>query len=152
MNKLNELTEKGGAAEMLRGYAFRATEAINANIEAALLALEEGQLLPVSNLQMNLAGEETQIKVFTVVLNQGEPPPEGTDWTIHLAPPRMNFYYDNHRGERAWRTVVRPRLYYGMTDHYPEPQWLIEAWCVDRMAVRTFSVAKISALVASAHD
>lgn len=55
----------------------------------------------------------------------------------------MQFLYENHRGERNVRHVLPIRTYYGTTEHYPHPCYLLEALDTDRGAVRTFSMAHI---------
>ena len=55
----------------------------------------------------------------------------------------MSFLYENHRKETSVRKVLPIRTYYGTTEHYPEPGYLLEAFDKDRGAVRTFSVPRI---------
>jgi predicted DNA-binding transcriptional regulator YafY len=58
--------------------------------------------------------------------------------------------YTNYRGERAWRTVVPLRLYYGSTDQHPVPQWLLDAYDQGKRAVRTFAMADVHSWKATA--
>lgn len=51
--------------------------------------------------------------------------------------------YTNWRGERSLRRVAPGRFYYGTSDWHPEPQWLMEAFDLDRAAVRTFALAGV---------
>lgn len=53
--------------------------------------------------------------------------------------------YVNHKGERAWRRILPVRLYYGVTQHHPEPGWLLVAYDLDRDAARTFAMRDIHA-------
>jgi predicted DNA-binding transcriptional regulator YafY len=55
------------------------------------------------------------------------------------------FEYVNHRGLAATRRVRPIRIWFGSTAWYPSPQWLLEAWDVDKSATRDFALAKISA-------
>jgi hypothetical protein len=43
------------------------------------------------------------------------------------------------------RRVQSGRLYYGTTEHHPEPQWLYEAYDLDRRDVRTFPLDLMTA-------
>lgn len=62
------------------------------------------------------------------------------DGTVH-------FRYLNYRGEIQGRRVRFHRgggsLHWGSTGHYPEEQWLLEAWDLDRGAWRTFALVNI---------
>jgi predicted DNA-binding transcriptional regulator YafY len=51
--------------------------------------------------------------------------------------------YTNWRGERAWRRVVPGALRFAATPWHPGPQWLLDAYDLDRMQERTFSLADI---------
>lgn len=52
----------------------------------------------------------------------------------------VSFVYTNHRGERAVRRA-RPRMLVFMsTEHHPEVQWIMSAWCIDRDALRYFAL------------
>lgn len=54
------------------------------------------------------------------------------------------FDYTNHRGHLAVRTVTGAYLWYGSTEHHPEPQWFIRGYCTDRKQYRDFAVLDIS--------
>lgn len=51
--------------------------------------------------------------------------------------------YANYRGERSLRRIVPERIWFGATSWHPEPQWLLEAYDVDRDAYRSFAVRDI---------
>lgn len=51
--------------------------------------------------------------------------------------------YVNWRGERAVRTIVPRRLYFGEVDWHDGAQWLLDAWDVEKAAIRSFAVADI---------
>jgi hypothetical protein len=55
--------------------------------------------------------------------------------------------YTNYRGRRRLRRVIPTghKLHWGTTEHHPEPQWLLEAYDLDRKALRTFAVKDIHA-------
>ncbi len=50
------------------------------------------------------------------------------------------FDYLNWRGEAATRHALPMRTFYAATEHHPQPQWLLEAYDVDRGAVRQFAM------------
>lgn len=55
--------------------------------------------------------------------------------------------YTNHRGERSWRRLKSPMTFwFAATEWYPEPQWYLMAWDVDRHAIRWFTVKNIHQL------
>lgn len=58
------------------------------------------------------------------------------------APPLV-FGYTNWRGEFSSRRAVPIRIFFGATEHHPEPQWLMEAQDLDKGAVRIFAVREM---------
>jgi len=57
---------------------------------------------------------------------------------------RYTFTYTNHKNETETRTVEPAMLQYGTVEpYYPEPEWLLCCWDLDRVAYRTFSLKKI---------
>lgn len=55
----------------------------------------------------------------------------------------LEFGYTNHRGEYAVRRVEPAEVYYGVSDYYPGPQWLMCAWDLDRQAYRHFAMSRM---------
>jgi predicted DNA-binding transcriptional regulator YafY len=53
--------------------------------------------------------------------------------------------YVNWRGERSWRRVVPQRLYFAAVEWHPGEQWLLDAWDVDKQAIRSFAMKDIRA-------
>ncbi len=53
------------------------------------------------------------------------------------------FVYTDHRGSRSTRRVLPDRIWFGRTDWYDEPQWLMDAYDVDRHALRSFALRQI---------
>lgn len=51
--------------------------------------------------------------------------------------------YTNYRGERALRTVLPIRIWFGSTAWHPDKQWLLEARDLDREVARDFALADI---------
>ncbi len=59
--------------------------------------------------------------------------------------PRMvvTIRYTNYKGETADRRVIPLRLHFTATEWHPEPQWVMEAFDIDRGADRSFAVRDI---------
>jgi predicted DNA-binding transcriptional regulator YafY len=55
----------------------------------------------------------------------------------------VSFEYVNWKGQRATRRVRPIRLWFGSTAFYPDAQWLLEAFCLDRLESRDFSMGKV---------
>ncbi len=53
------------------------------------------------------------------------------------------FDYTNWRGEKGRRRVHPERVYFGSTEYHPAPQWLMEAWDLDKEASRVFALQDI---------
>ncbi len=51
--------------------------------------------------------------------------------------------YINYRGERAIRRVIPGRCYLGEVTWHPGVQWVLDAWDVDKDAIRSFAIADI---------
>lgn len=58
--------------------------------------------------------------------------------------PSFTFSYVNHSGVLMIRSVVPLRIFFGTSLYYTEPQWLMEAFDLDRNANRTFAMSKIN--------
>lgn len=61
---------------------------------------------------------------------------------------RARILYTNYRGEKAWRTIepidsVGFIIRVGSTEHHPTRQLLMDAYDVDKNAVRTFAAGDI---------
>lgn len=48
--------------------------------------------------------------------------------------------YTNYRGETAERTITPKRVWYGISDWHPEPQWFVTAFDHDKNADRDFAL------------
>lgn len=51
--------------------------------------------------------------------------------------------YTNYRGETALRRIIPISLRFGSTEWHPRPQWLLEAFDLDRRAERAFALKDI---------
>lgn len=56
--------------------------------------------------------------------------------------------YTNWQGEFGIRRVHPVGLLWGVNEWHIEPQWLLEAWDLDKKVMRTFALLKISAIEA----
>ena len=54
------------------------------------------------------------------------------------------FDYKNYKGVVSERLVRPIELFYGYTSYYPNKQWLLKAWDLNKDAERTFAMADIS--------
>jgi hypothetical protein len=58
-----------------------------------------------------------------------------------MRPPDLRFVYTNWHGERSTRSVGTPlEIRFGTTKHHPDPQWLLDAFDLDKAAHRTFAL------------
>lgn len=56
----------------------------------------------------------------------------------------INFRYVNHRGEfREVNLIPTDLSFKAVPDYYPQPQWLLTGWDIDKQATRTFSLSRI---------
>lgn len=55
----------------------------------------------------------------------------------------IEILYTNYRGETARRRVVPATLRFGATQYHPTPQWLLDAFDVEKQAERTFAMIDI---------
>jgi|LakMenEpi03Aug12_release.lakeMendotaPanAssembly.Ray.scaffolds.fasta_scaffold55650_2 hypothetical protein len=56
----------------------------------------------------------------------------------------LTFTYKNYRGEVSECRVLTEQLYFGSNEYHPEPQWLLEAYNIDREVTRTYALKDIS--------
>lgn len=56
----------------------------------------------------------------------------------------LTFKYVNHDGVEATRTVIPIGFFFGTSKYYTEPQWLLEAWDLDKQAVRHYAFSKLN--------
>lgn len=59
------------------------------------------------------------------------------------------FWYRNHRGAEAYRRVIPIELREGTSEYYPEKQWLLRAYDLEKEAIREFALAKMAGVVGS---
>lgn len=55
----------------------------------------------------------------------------------------IEILYTNYRGETARRRIIPSGLRYGATEYHPEPQWLLDAFDVEKAAHRTFAMRDV---------
>lgn len=51
--------------------------------------------------------------------------------------------YVNYRGERGLRRIVPFQLYFGEVEWHPGEQWILDAWDLDKDAIRSFAIIDI---------
>lgn len=54
--------------------------------------------------------------------------------------------YTNWKGVRAERRVYPIALFWTSSEHHPEPQWVLNAFCRDRGAARDFALLDIHSM------
>lgn len=59
----------------------------------------------------------------------------------------IHFNYTNYKGERSHRRAVVRKIYEGSTEWHPEYQWLIEAFDINKNAMRTFAYRDMANIV-----
>ena len=42
--------------------------------------------------------------------------------------------------------ILPERIWFGSTDWHPEPQWLMDAWDLDKGTIRSFALCDISSI------
>lgn len=55
----------------------------------------------------------------------------------------IQFEYTNHRGETAIRTIEPTEIYFGSNEYYPEKQWLLRGYDLNKDNFRTFALTKM---------
>jgi hypothetical protein len=55
----------------------------------------------------------------------------------------IEILYTNYRGETARRKIIPESLRYGATEFHPEPQWLLDAFDLEKSASRTFAMRDV---------
>lgn len=56
----------------------------------------------------------------------------------------LRIFYRNYKGERGWRHLVQMTApYWGSNEWYPSEQWLMDAFDLDKNAIRTFALNRI---------
>lgn len=56
----------------------------------------------------------------------------------------IGFHYVNWQGKESQRSVIVRQIYYGNTEYHKEDQWLLEAYDVDKKAIRVFAIRDMS--------
>lgn len=61
----------------------------------------------------------------------------------------VRIVYTNYRNETTVRSIIPDRLWFGSTPWHPKPQWLLDAFDVEKGEKRSFAVADIRSWSAS---
>lgn len=56
----------------------------------------------------------------------------------------LEFDYVNWKGIKGHRSVEVQGIYYGFTDFHKEPQWILEAYDLDKRESRDFAMKDMS--------
>ena len=55
----------------------------------------------------------------------------------------VQILYTNYRGETAYRNIIPEKIWFGATEWHPQPQWLLDAFDVEKNALRNFAIKDI---------
>jgi predicted DNA-binding transcriptional regulator YafY len=55
----------------------------------------------------------------------------------------VQIIYRNYRGETRTRRIRPSRIWYGSAEWHTDPQWILDAWDLDKGALRSFAVQDI---------
>lgn len=61
-----------------------------------------------------------------------------------VAEKAIRFTYKNWRGEVRERKAVPEQLWFGASPWHPEPQWLLQAWDLEKEERRYFALRNVS--------
>ncbi len=59
-------------------------------------------------------------------------------------PDSVSFMYTNWKGKVSKRHVIPSNIFFGSNEWHEEPQWLMEAYDLDKRAMRTFAMECVS--------
>ena len=59
-------------------------------------------------------------------------------------PAVVQIVYRNYRGETSTRRILPSKLWFGYTEWHPGSQWILDAWDLDKGALRSFAVRDIA--------
>lgn len=54
--------------------------------------------------------------------------------------PKIRATYKNWKGNVRQRVIQPHQLFFGVTEHHPDPQWLMEALDIEKSAMRSFAL------------
>ncbi len=52
--------------------------------------------------------------------------------------------YTNYKGETGMRSIVPEKIWFGSTEWHKDEQWLLDAYDIDKAAIRNFALKDIS--------
>lgn len=55
----------------------------------------------------------------------------------------VTIFYTNYRGETGYRNIVPQKIWFGSTEWHKEEQWLLDAYDVEKAAIRNFAMKDI---------
>lgn len=60
----------------------------------------------------------------------------------------VRIFYTNYKGEKGHRNIIPERIWFGSTEWHNEQQWLLDAWDVEKEAIRNFALKDIGEWIA----
>lgn len=67
---------------------------------------------------------------------------------MRVEPVNLEFDYLNWKGNTVHRRVqVQGQVYYGISEYYPEPTWLVNGTDLDRNVARTYKMSNMANVV-----
>lgn len=56
---------------------------------------------------------------------------------------KVKILYTNYRGETSHREILPEKIWFGSTEWHSEAQWLLDAYDVEKGAIRNFAMKDI---------
>jgi len=56
---------------------------------------------------------------------------------------KVTIKYTNYRGETSDRAIIPERIWFGSTEWHKEPQWILDAFDINKNAKRGFALKDI---------
>lgn len=56
---------------------------------------------------------------------------------------KVKILYTNYRSETSHREILPQKIWFGSTEWHPEAQWLLDAYDVEKDAIRNFAMKDI---------
>lgn len=109
--------------------------------ESITMLLKEASELPDPNRSL-LTHNESELVRFCGRLADALSAGWRVDFGANVPP--LTFHYKNWRGESGVRRAFPIRTFFGSTEWHPAPQWLLEAWDLDKGALRVFAMADMA--------
>lgn len=83
--------------------------------------------------------EENPLLAVVDALEKGD----GRQIVLSKKTHQVGIFYENYRGDIAWRRITPIRIFFGSNEYHPTACWLLEALDMDKKEFRTFDMSKI---------